>query len=203
MYCTESYVKVHFFLIRPGTYPMSGPVRNPRMEKRMKNQTGFWAVCLLAAALFLLPQAAQAQCSLASLSGNYVFNNAAISFVISPVIANVMVGTMTADGAGHITFTETAFALDLQLGFPAGPTALLPIPGTKIMSESTYTGTYLVGPDCRAALTLQSSNFNCLEGTSGCFFPIHFDLVLVRGGKSFYLIDSDPGFLASGAGTHI
>jgi hypothetical protein len=166
------------------------------MEKRMKNQTSFWAVCLLAAALFLVPQAAQAQCSLATFSGTYVFNDNAIPFFIAPIFAQDSVGVLTADGAGHITFTETAFLLTL----PAFG-GLLPLPGSKILSESTYTGTYLVNPDCTMAMTMQSSNNNCFVGE--CYFPIHHQAVLVRGGKALYFIDNDPNVTGSGAGTQI
>lgn len=169
----------------------------------MKSQISLWAVCLLAAALFLLPQAAQAQCSLATFTGPYVFNNAGVAYFIAPVIATTSVGTLTANGAGSFTFSETAYELVLPAFGNLLPLPLAPNAFTKLLAESTYSGTYQVNPDCTMAMTWNSSNNNCFVGN--CYFPIHVQAVLVRGGKSFYLIDTDPGrdILGSGAGTHL
>lgn len=163
----------------------------------MKNHISLWAICLLATALFLLPQAAQAQCTLASLTGTYQFNEAAVPFIL-PFVAEDSVGTLTADGAGNFTFTDTAWGLTLG-GFVSG--GLLPIPGTKILSESIYAGSYQVNPNCTMSMTFHSSNNNCFTGN--CFFPIHFQAVIVKGGTAFFMIDNDPGLMGSGVGVKI
>jgi len=188
--------------------------------KNMKNWISLWALGLLFTAVFLLPQAAQAQaCTNATFSGKYVFNLTYMGSSPQYVsYGGATVEVLTADGAGNITlFNGTGYAVNIPFTLLPEPTvgAKDPddtnppqVPQQPFATESGQ-GTYVVNPDCTMALTLHPSNFNCFAPTgvandfNGCVFPIHWDVFLAKGGTVFYAITTDQGVNDYGAGAKL
>ena len=97
----------------------------------MKSQFGLWAVCLLLAGVFALPQAAHAQCTLASFNGSHAYTLSGKSAGKSVKIA----GILAPDGAGNFTDTQT-------ITFPPGDVDV-------VLQDQ---GTYQVNADCTITL---------------------------------------------------
>ena len=102
----------------------------------MKSRTSLWAVCLFLATVFLLPQAAHATCTLATLNGtfNYFVGGTSQGKIV------VIEGTFVADGAGHFSDTNTVF-------IPPS----LPTPNAD-------QGTYQINSDCTGTLVFHFSS---------------------------------------------
>src|SRR5579872_5739351 len=84
-------------------------------EKTMKNRTSFWILCLLVAVVLLVPSAAQAQCTNASLSGGWGFllqYDPRLILILGPRVIAIPFaafnesGLFVFDGAGHYTVTD-------------------------------------------------------------------------------------------------
>jgi hypothetical protein len=109
---------------------------------------------------------AQSGCSVATLSGNYGFNNPGF---IAPGHSNkgaevpfAAVGVITLDGAGN---TSGTYTLAVKGGISSG---------------NTFSGTYTVNSDCTGSTTVQgapNSNF-----------------VILGGGAEIFGIETSPGF---------
>jgi hypothetical protein len=127
-------------------------------------------------------------CTLASFIGAYQFNVAGNRAPTPGLTAGtgggIEAGFLTADGNGNFTF-ELVFLVN---GMPQG--------------NDNHSGTYVVNPDCTGTLTFHPSYDSCFSA-GPCYFPIHFDVAIAKGGSEFYLIATDPGVLASGAGVKI
>jgi hypothetical protein len=177
------------------------------MEKRMKSRIGLWVVCFLLASVFLLPQAAHAQCSLppaslASFSGTFQFNVAGIfapPFFPAPFGEGVIAGILVADGAGGLTTQQTFFDYALFPGalVPA-PTifGVTPVqPQEPVNIGATHAGSYQMNCDGTMKLILHDDLIGLYE----------YQAVLVHGGTEFYMIDSNNtlGVIASGEGAMI
>ena len=114
-----------------------------------------------------------AQCSNATLTGNYPFiysgsNAPGHSVTGKNTFGNAAVGVLTFDGIGglpSITFTVV-------------------FNGHATSTSVPDTGTYTVNSDCTGTLT---------DATGG----IHFNLVTVGGGAEVFAIETDEGFTAT------
>jgi hypothetical protein len=166
----------------------------------MKSQISLWAVCLLVASVFILPQAAQAQCTVASLSGTFQFN---FGFSTPPGVfgppVGLAVGTFVADGAGNLTSTTVSvyefglglLTLPLQPPFPPG---FGPPPiGYTVDRNMPSQGSYTVNSDCTGSFTF---HYNPP-------YPVHFDFVMVNGQTGLYFVAADQGDLFAGGAQKI
>ena len=159
----------------------------------MKKRFSLWAVCWLLASVFVLPQAAQAQCNATTLTGPWAYLLAA-GFSPNPGeplnvvdITNVSLGTLVADGAGNFTDTDSTLYFFYFLGSPFD----------RFATDGGYgvhsNGTYTVNANCTGTLTFHVNNLS-----------VHFDFVLLNGGTgpntAMYLIASDSTILNVVAG---
>jgi hypothetical protein len=138
--------------------------------------------------VFLLPQAAHAQCTLASLTGTYAIN-------ITGPFSNLAVGTIVSDGAGHLTtttFNAYEFAIPgTLLPIPGPKTNVTPFPGYIEILNAISQGTYSVNADCTGTLIIHYGLGSTVS---------HLDFVLVNGQTGMYLIATDQGNVYSGVG---
>jgi hypothetical protein len=136
-------------------------------------QTIFTLAALLAPAISIPAQAADKGCSVASLIGTFAYTGSG-TITSPPEIAGPVaeVGTQTFDGRGA------------TMG-----TAMLSSDGN--VSPITFTGTYLVNPDCTGTMTLQVS----IPGVPA--FPLHVYFVLDNTLTEFQAIETDPGLVVS------
>jgi len=109
-----------------------------------------------------------AQCSDATLTGNYPFiysgsNAPGHSVTGKNTFGNAAVGVFTFDGAGTFTVSYT-----------------IVFNGHAISTSVPDTGTYTVNSDCTGALTDATVN-------------AHFNLATVGGGAEFFAIQTDAG----------
>ena len=110
-----------------------------------------------------------AQCSNATLTGNYPFiysgaNAPARSVTGKNTFGNAAVGVLTFDGAGNLpSITYTAV-----------------FNGNAFSTSVPDTGTYTVNSDCTGTLT---------DASAG----IHFNIVTVGGGAEVFAIQTDAG----------
>ena len=109
-----------------------------------------------------------AQCSNATLTGNYPFiysgmNAPGHSVTGKNTFGNAAVGVFTFDGAGNLSLTYT----DVSNG--------------QVISTSVPdTGTYTVNSDCTGSLTDTT-------------IDVHFNIATVGGGAEFFAIQTDEG----------
>jgi hypothetical protein len=113
-------------------------------------------------------------CSNATLAGRFAVINA-LGFVPSgpppaPLVPNALVGVMTLDGAGNVSF-EVTISVNGQI------------------SRQVQLGTYTLKADCTGQLTTQPTDLP---------FPISNDVVVASlddggEGKEFYAIGATPG----------
>jgi len=178
----------------------------------MKNRISLWALSLLFTALFLAPQAHAwaVSCSNADFSGNYVANYTGVG-------GGAGVETLTSDGNGHITtFSTSVYGFNIPftlwpsqtVGAKDASSTLPPQIPQQAVANELGQGTYVVNPDCSMTLILNPSHFNCFappvsQAPGYCYFPIHWDVELVDGGKGFIFITTDTGVGAWGAGVHL
>jgi hypothetical protein len=129
----------------------------------------------LAAAAALVP-AVHAQCTNATLTGNYAFSQT--GFISNSQKGNplpiAVVGVLTFDGAGNVSATYT----DMSPGVPGGYKT--PIQGTGL-------GTYTVNSDCTGSAAF----------TSGDAAGITLNLVIISGGTEVFGINSTPQVIAT------
>ena len=145
----------------------------------MKSRFSLWVMCLLFASVFLLPQAAHAQCNATTLTGSWSYSLVS-GFTPQPTGPysnpfSVSFGTIVADGAGKFTDTDsTLFFLSLLIPPPIPPATI------DVHSQGYYT----VNANCTGTLTFHINNLS-----------VHFDFVLVNGGPGpntqMYWINSD------------
>ena len=140
----------------------------------MKRVIGISLTLTVAAALLVLcPQKrivpvayAQSGCSVATLTGNYGFNNpgfvTANHSVKGAEVPFASMGVAAFDGAGNVSGTYT-----------------LALKG-EISSGNTFTGTYTVNSDCTGSTTVTGA-------PSG-------NLVILGGGAEVFRIETTPGF---------
>ena len=140
----------------------------------MKSRFSLWVMCLLFASVFLLPQAAHAQCNATTLTGSWSYSLVS-GFTPQPTGPysnpfSVSFGTIVADGAGNFKDTDTSISFLGSFG-----------PGAAGVNTQ---GTYTVNPNCTGTLTFHINSL-----------AVHFDFVLVNGGPGpntqMYWINSD------------
>jgi hypothetical protein len=130
------------------------------------------SLALAALATLVAVPAVHAQCSDATLTGNYAFTYTAVvapgrSMKGQNNVPFAAVGVFTFDGAGSLSLTYT-----------------LVVNGVVSTTSEPDTGTYTVNSDCTGIIT---------DATIG----IHFNLVTVGGGTEFSAIQTDTGFTAT------
>ena len=138
----------------------------------MKSRINLWAVCLLLAILCVAPQAANAQCNNATLTGGwgYLMQYNVPYFVQLiphtppmlegyPFIAES--GLFTFDGAGGFTLTDTRSMFALP-----------------VLHDETSQGNYIINPNCTGTLILHREN----TAFPGVAYPIvHISFTLGPG----------------------
>jgi hypothetical protein len=135
----------------------------------MKRSSSWFVPALILLAV-VTPGNAQDTCTKASIAGRY-------GFTISGAVVNsdgsfysvAESGTVTADGNGKLTGTDTNSQ------------------GGQIQSQ-TFTGTYTVNSDCTGTVS-----------TADSAGPSHFNIVIVDNGQEILFIESDAGVAVSGS----
>jgi hypothetical protein len=127
-----------------------------------------FGVLFVFAVIVMTTSTVYAQCSNATLTGNYSFiyggsNAPGHSVTGKNTFGNAAVGIFTFDGAGNLSVTYTVV-----------------FNGRATTTSVPDTGTYAVNPDCTGFLT---------DTTIG----VHFNLALVGAGAEFFAIQTDPG----------
>ena len=157
----------------------------------MKKRFSLWAMCLLFAIVFMLPQAAHA-CDATTLTGPWAYFLSA-GFDPQPHgkavnTFSVAVGTFVGDGAGNFTDSDTTLNLvPLFFGLPA--------PNFEITKTIGY---YTVNANCTGTLTFHINNLS-----------VHFDFFLFNAtglpNTGMTLIASDLAVfnVVAGTATHI
>ena len=109
---------------------------------------------------------AQSGCSVATLDGNYGFNNPGFTTpnhsIKGAEVPFAAVGVIIFDGAGNASGTYT-------LAIKGG-----------ITSGNTFSGTYTVSSDCTGSMTLTGAP--------------NFNMVVVSGGAEVFAIETTPSF---------
>jgi hypothetical protein len=113
-----------------------------------------------------------AQCSNATLTGNYPFiysgmNAPGHSVTGKNTFGNAAVGVFTFDGAGNVTASYTVV-----------------FNGHATSTSVPDTGTYTVNSDCTGT-------------TTDATIDVHFNIVTVGGGAEVFGIETDEGFTAT------
>ena len=151
----------------------------------MKSILGALLALAVAAALVILPTMskhgvtalpvvhAQSGCSVATLTGNYGFNNPGFTTPTKSVSGNedpfAVVGVFAFDGAGNLSSTDTvAFKGVISPGL-------------------TSSGTYTVNSDCTGSISF----------TAGAHSGITFNTVIIGGGPEVFGIETTPSFTGS------
>jgi len=169
----------------------------------MKIQNSLWVVCLLVATLFLLPQAANAQCNLppdtpgSLAAGTYQFNVSADGLI-------VIEGTLISHGDGTMTTQQTLFdvlpiflpsivsaALSPFAPFTPSPTLpgfVPPRPQEPYYSGPTENGTYRMNCDGTFTMFVHDPFIGSSRTGLGLY---EYQAVLVKGGAGFYIIGSN------------
>jgi hypothetical protein len=141
-----------------------------QLKRRIPMKRILSVLLTLAAAAALVP-AVHAQCTNATLTGNYAFSQT--GFISNAQKGNPLpaanVGVSTFDGAGNVSATYT----DMSPGKPGGY-------GTPI--QGTGSGTYTVNSDCTG-----SASF-----TSGDAAGITLNMVIISGGTEVFSINTTP-----------
>jgi hypothetical protein len=107
-----------------------------------------------------------AQCSNATLSGNYAFTDAGFGTLrhSGPQVPIDAVGTLNFDGAGNVSFPTLTLAFDGSI------------------STETGSGSYTVNSDCTGSISI----------TGGSIAGITFNIVIVGGGAEVFGIVTSP-----------
>ena len=145
----------------------------------MKSQTGLYVLCLVALSMILLPQAAHAQCSLASLSGSFYYQATGVP----GITYGSADGTLTADGAGNFTNVETTYSSNT------------PDPHFILVKNAHTVGTYLINTDCTGTLVFHPATGQLIE--------IHVDIIMDQGLTGFYGVGTDQPDFEGYTGTFI
>ena len=139
----------------------------PFVQKRRTTVKRIFSLLFVLAAVVTTTSTVHAQCSNATLTGNYAFNHLGFQTRFHPPTGNEVpfanVGVLTFDGAGNLSVTTTA-VLNGGGGQPFGPA----------------TGTYTVNSDCTGTITVPDAG-------------VHFNIVTVGGGAEFFGIQTDTG----------
>src|SRR5580704_16684473 len=102
----------------------------------MKNQKSLYVLCFVALSMILLPQAAHAQCSLASFVGNFTYRATGVP----GITFGSAKGTLTADGLGGFTNVETTYSSNH------------PDKNFILVKNAHNHGTYIINSDCTGSL---------------------------------------------------
>ena len=137
-------------------------------QKRRTTMKRIFSVLFALAVVVTTTSAVYAQCSNATLTGNYAFslsgaNAPGRSVTGKNTFGNAAVGVFTFDGAGNLSVIFTVVF--------NGHATSISVPDT---------GTYTVNSDCTGTLTDPSAD-------------VHFNLATVGGGTEFFAIQTDEG----------
>jgi hypothetical protein len=145
----------------------------------MKSHKSLYVLCFVALSMILLPQAAHAQCSLASFVGSFYYQATGVP----GITFGSADGTLTADGLGGFTNVETTYSSNT------------PDPHFILVKNAHTVGTYLINSDCTGGLIFHPAIGQLIE--------IHVDIILDQALTGFYGVGTDQPDFEGYTGTQI